>query len=452
VSDRTLADLLEGADALPALWDSKVRWTRGELRAATSCVATGLWRAGVRPGDRVAIAARGDARAVAALLGARAVGALTCVLEPRRAALLLPALKARAVISDGAVQEAGVLDLTGLLREAAGPLRPQEGPAESWGLSTSGTSGLPRTVVLRRESVAHITESIQGLAGYRETDRILCCPPFHHIYGLSQLWLALRSRALLLIPPSPMLPGDILSWSRQATLVAAIPAFVRHMMAAPERPTPRLVTLAGQATIPEDRLAFAAAFPDTQFLQFYGLTEAFRSLWLPADEFTRYPEATGRPTPGMSAWVDEEGELWLEGPNVAAGYLDDPEETARRFPGGRLRTGDLFKLEHGLFSFLGRRDGVFKSFGEKVVPEVVERAVQAHPGVERCLVTAEQGAGGELRSIAWVVPRGEPPAVAELLRVIRERVPAAMVPARVEFVPSLPATASGKVLRRAPHA
>jgi nonribosomal peptide synthetase MxcG len=354
------------------------------------------------------------------------------------------------MISDGAVQGAGALDLAGLLREPAGPMLIHEGPSEGWGLSTSGTSGQSRTVVLRLESVAHITQSIQGLIGYQEADRILCCPPFHHIYGLSQLWLALRARALLLIPPSPLLPGDIVSWSRQATLVAAIPAFARQMMEAPSRPAPRLVTLSGQATIPGDRLALAAAFPGTQFLQFYGLTEAFRSLWLSSDEFTRYPEATGRPTPGMSAWVDEDGELWLEGPNVAAGYLDDPEETARKFPAGRLRTGDLFKAGDGLFSFLGRRDGAFKSFGEKVVPEVVERALQADPGVERCLVTAER-MSGELRPVAWIVPRGAAPAAAELLRAVRGRVPAAMVPSRIEFVESLPTTPSGKILRRVPH-
>ena len=174
-------------------------------------------------------------------------------------------------------------------------------------------------------------------------------------------------------------------------------------------------------------------------------------LWLGHDEFFERPHATGRPIRGVRVWVETDGELWVEGPNVAGSYLDSPEETARRFPGGRLRTGDYFEVDGDLFNYLGRLDGVFKRFGEKVIPERVESALQSHPDVLQSLVTPEPGPGGEVIPVAWIVAQGEFSDGQALIRHVRSRLPPVLVPTVVRFVPSLPTTAHGKLLRRVPE-
>ncbi|MFZ5477629.1 MAG: AMP-binding enzyme, partial [Myxococcota bacterium] len=205
----------------------------------------------------------------------------------------------------------------------------------------------------------------------------------------------------------------------------------------------RLVTLAGQETLPGDRARFAAALPDTAFVVFYGQTEATtRILWLPPEDFLRHADAAGRPIPGVEARLEDD-ELVVTGPNVAAGWLDGP-----RFD-GVLRTGDLFAPHPAGYRFLGRRDGVFKRAGEKVVPERIEAALRAHPAVESCLVSPERGARGDLEPVARVVTRQTVDAAA-LLRFCRATLPPAMVPARILLVPALAATLSGKVSRWPP--
>src|SRR5262249_2696180 len=151
--------------------------------------------------------------------------------------------------------------------------------------------------------------------------------------------------------------GELMRWAERATVLAGVPRTCRMLTQGTDVSSLgrlRLVTLAGQATNPADRRAFSRALPKTEFVHFYGLTEATtRVLWLPAEEFLSNIESTGRAIPGVHAWTDADGELWVEGPNVAEGYLDDPEATRARFPAGRLRTGDLFESTAGLFRYLG---------------------------------------------------------------------------------------------------
>jgi acyl-CoA synthetase (AMP-forming)/AMP-acid ligase II len=208
-----------------------------------------------------------------------------------------------------------------------------------------------------------------------------------------------------------------------------------------------MVTLSGQSTPAAMRAGFAQALPQTLFLQYYGLTEAFRVLWLQGSDFLEHAQATGRPSPGVKLSLDADGELWVEGPTLAAGYFDDPEETARRFIGGKLRTGDLFERDGDLYRYLGRRDGMFKSYGQKVIPEVIEGVFRTHPAIEACVVVPEE-TSGELRPMLVAVSRKTAPPVGELLRYARERLPSVMVPARVSFVLELPMTTSGKILRQ----
>lgn len=449
--DPTLLDLWDGAPGAPAVEDAEGEWSRGELAAAAGGVARALRVAGVRPGERVAVVSAGGRPLIAGLLGARAAGALACPVSPREATLL-PRLDARAVLVDGVLPggHPRAVDLLAALADPA-PLEVDGGPEEAWGIATSGTTGPPRVVLIGEDGVAFVTDAVDRLAGYQPGERVLCPLPLHHTYGLSQLWLCLRAGAILRLPRAPVLPGDLAREAEHADVLATVSTTARQLLSTGARPRLRLVTLAGQETLPEDRARFAQALPETAFVVYYGQTEATtRVLWLPPEDFTRHPDAAGVPLPGVDATLVD-GELVVRGPNVALGYLDDPVATEERFRGGALHTGDLFEACPGGLRFLGRRDGTFKRAGEKVVPERVEAALRAHPGVAAALVLPERGDDGDLVPVAWIVGTDTPVSERDLVLHLRRLLPSAMVPVRHRFVPSLPMTPSGKLARKAPE-
>ncbi len=452
IVDSVLANLSLLSEELPAVEDRSGVWTRGDLRRGVRHAHASFGRIGIGVGERVAVVTGDDKRLVAALLGARAAGALVCPIDPADAEGHAARIRPRLVVAAGRVPGVATIDVGALLVELGPALPLARGGASAWGVATSGSSGPPKTVVLTESSVAHVSAAIQEIAQYSPHDRVHGGLPLHHTYGLSQLWLAVASGACLYLPGGQPTQAGLSRWLGGSTVLPTIPSKLRLLYELGARPEARLITLAGQGAEPDTRTLFASSQSAATYLYFYGLTEATtRVLWLGHEEFFQRPRATGRPIRGVRAWVEADGELWVEGPNVAAGYLDDPAATALRFPEGKLRTGDYFEVDGDLFSFLGRVDGIFKRFGEKVIPERVEAALLSHPGVLRCLVTPEVGPGGEAVPVAWVVGRDGSADAPALIRHARARLPAVMVPTVVRFVSSLPSTSSGKLLRAAPE-
>lgn len=451
--DSVVADLARLPAHLPAVEDRAGLWSRGALRRAVRHAHAYFAAAGVGAGQRVAVVCADDKRLIAAILGARAAGAVVCLLDPAEAVGQLPGIGPRLVVGATPVRGIDTVAVDTVLAAPGSPPPTAPDAPFAWGIATSGSTGPPRTVVLTERSVAHVTAAVQERVRYTPHDRIHGGLPLHHTYGLSQLWLAIASGACLYLPGIHPTKGGLSRWLGGATVLPTIPSKLRLLCEIGARPDARLVTLAGQEADSDARAFFASRMPHSRFVYFYGLTEATtRVLWLDHDEFLQRPRATGRPIRGVHAWIDAEGELWVEGPNVAAGYLDDPTATAMRFPEGKLRTGDCFEADGDLFCFVGRIDGVFKRFGEKVVPERVEAALRSHPGVVGCLVMPERGPGGEAVPVAWVVPRDGAGDERALLRHARTLLPPVMVPTEVRFVTSLPTTSGGKLVRRAPEA
>jgi acyl-CoA synthetase (AMP-forming)/AMP-acid ligase II/acyl carrier protein len=452
VADSILAALSNLSETLPAVEDRAGTWTRSDLRRGVDCAHYYFARNGVGVGDRVAILTGDDKRVIAALLGARAAGALVCPIDPADAEGQATRIRPRLVVAARRVPGLDAIDLDALFVESGPSLPSAQGGACAWGIATSGSSGPPKTVVLTESSVAHVSAAIQELVRYTPTDRIHGGLPLFHTYGLSQLWLAMATGACLYLPAGQPTRAALSRWLGGATVLPTSAAKLRFLYEMGARPDARLITLAGQSAEPDARKLFASVQSSASYLYFYGLTEAStRVLWLGHDEFFQRPRATGRPIRGVRAWVETDGELWIEGPNVAAGYLDNPAATAARFPDGKLRTGDYFEVDGDLFSYLGRIDGIFKRFGEKVIPERVEAVIQSHPDVLKCLVTPELGPGAEPVPVAWVVGRAGAADAPALIRHARASLPPVMVPVVVRFVSTLPTTSSGKLLRAPPE-
>src|SRR5206468_1153646 len=165
-------------------------------------------------------------------------------------------------------------------------------------------------------------------------------------------------------------------------------------------------------------------------------------------------DASLRPVP-----IGVPGEICIGGAGLARGYLGRADLTAERFvpdpfgdrPGDRLyRSGDLARwLEDGDLEYLGRLDDQVKIRGFRIEPVEIESALQRHPAVGETVVLARQDGGGELRLVAYVVPRAGREASPGLLRAfLKETLPDHMVPSAIVVLAALPLTPNGKIDRQ----
>jgi acyl-coenzyme A synthetase/AMP-(fatty) acid ligase/acyl carrier protein len=210
-----------------------------------------------------------------------------------------------------------------------------------------------------------------------------------------------------------------------------------------------------------------------RLVNMYGITETTVHVTyhpLSRADLDRPSSVIGRPIPDLRVYLLDRrrelcpigvpGELHVGGPGVARGYLRRPELTAERFiqspfgacEGGRLyRSGDLGRyLPNGEIEYLGRIDQQVKIRGHRVELGEIEATLRRHPGVRECAVDAREAKPGDVRLIAYVVPREqEAPPDADLGAFLKRSLPAYMLPSTFVPVDSIPKTSSGKVDRRA---
>ena len=198
----------------------------------------------------------------------------------------------------------------------------------------------------------------------------------------------------------------------------------------------------------------------------FGLTECKRVGYLPPEQIDIRPGSVGHAMPNVETWlVDEQnnrlpnnstGELVVRGSNVMSGYWEKPEETAKMLRPGPLPneqvlyTGDIFRTdEEGYLYFLGRRDDIIKSRGEKVSPKEVENVLHAMPGiVEAAVIGVPDPVLGQAVK-AVVVASSTAITEKDILRYCAAHLEDFMVPKLVEIRESMPRTSSGKINKRA---
>ena len=297
--------------------------------------------------------------------------------------------------------------------------------------------------------------------------------PFSFDYGFSQLSTAFRVGASVVLMDY-LVPRDVMNAvvRERITGLAGVPPLWVQLadLQWPATATEHLryITNSGGA-MPGTTLAkLRAALPKTKPFLMYGLTEAFRSTYLPPEEVDRRPDSMGKAIPNAEILVvrpdgtecapNEPGELVHRGSLVALGYWNDPEKTAQRYkpvPGqdpGLVLTeiavwsGDTVRRdEEGFLYFVGRRDEMIKTSGYRVSPTEVEEVVLATG------LVAEVAAVGvphpTLGQAIAVVVAAAPNAAANsaaLLEACRSQLPLFMVPHHVEWREALPRNPNGK--------
>lgn len=479
--------LWETTDAGPdrvALRDGDRAWSYGALTARASAVANALTLEGLERGDRVGILLPNGLDAAAAFYGASGAGAVVTLLN-----WLYRARQVEQIVTHSGV---GIL-LTHRdwgarqARPLGGDLRvmyiedlPEAGsvwPVDAGGgepvqiTYTSGSTGGPKGVVKSHDNLLVGIRTVVEYLGIEPDDRIASLLPFSFVYGFNQLNCAVATGATLDIIDTPMAPQIVRALvGRESTVLAGIPPLWRQLLGVADfgKPIPslRLMTCAGGRLGPEGVKALRAAQPQAKLYLMYGLTEVFRSTYLPPEEVDDHPDSMGRAVPGSAVYVvrddgsicddGEVGELVHAGPTVALGYLNDPEATARVFRSNptsdvanpslsrAVYSGDLVRRDAaGRLYFVGRSDRMIKTLGFRVSPDEVADVIYASGEVTEVVVSSEPDELRGERIVAHVVlaPGGT---LEALRRWCGLELPKHMEPSRWEVRDALPRNASGK--------
>lgn len=492
----------------------KSNWlSYSELWQLTEQCAAGYVGLGLAATERVAVYLPKQPETVVALFAAAAAGGVFVPVNPvlkpaqvayilgncnvrilvtsqRRLSLLAEALRGchdlrSVVLVDRAPEDvpqsvsATCIGWSELLSRAAGRVRAHRRIDADMAaiLYTSGSTGRPKGVVLSHRNMVAGARSVAEYLENTPDDRLLAVLPLSFDYGLSQLTTAFCVGAGVVVMDY-LLPRDVTKAAAayQITGLAAVPP-LWNQLAHLEWPAEavqslRYITNSGSAMPRASTARLRQALPNTRVFLMYGLTEAFRSTYLPPNEVDKRPNSIGKAIPNSEIMVvredgtecapGEPGELVHRGALVALGYWNDLEKTAERFkpapgqphelphPEIAVWSGDRVRRdEEGYLYFIGRADEMIKTSGYRVSPTEVEEVVYAHGGFAQvvALGVPHPELGQAIVLIAQPADEAET-SEESLLNHCRQELPNFMVPSLIALRHQLPRNANGKIDRR----
>ena len=461
--------------------------TYGELNAYANQIAHALISRGVRPGDLVALYLNKSPRLYAAMLGILKAGAGYVPVDPR-----FPLERIRAIVEDSnakafvtehalfaAVEGAFPTTLINLDRDHTPISRlPVSTPSLERAIEptdlcyviyTSGSTGRPKGVMIEHRNAAAFVRSLKSIYKVTAADRIYQGFSTAFDASVEEIWAAFSLGGTLVVPTEEILrsPADVADFvdEHEITYFSTVPTMLA--MIDRDLPSVRTLVLGGEAC--SNELVARWAKPGRRMLNTYGPTEAtVVATWCECS-----PNETisiGLPLPGYAAYVlnedlepvaaGETGELFIGGAGVARGYMNLPELTAERFianpfeedEADRLyRTYDHVRLgERGELYFLGRLDDQIKIRGFRVELSEIEAVLLTHPSI-KAAAAAVVDMQDRKELAAYVVTEDGSDTLDRdaLAALMRERMPAYMVPQYLDVVTELPMMSSGKIDRKA---
>jgi acyl-CoA ligase (AMP-forming) (exosortase A-associated) len=345
-------------------------------------------------------------------------------------------------------------------------------------LYTSGSTGKPKGVVLSHRNMVAGAKSVSSYLHNVASDVLLAVLPLSFDAGFSQLTTAFHvgARVVLL---NYLVPRDVIValMKEQITGLTAVPPLYIQLaqLEWPSSIGEHLRYFANTGgRMPLDTLTrLRSKVPNAKPYLMYGLTEAFRSTYLPPEEVDHRPDSIGKAIPnaeilvlrenGSPCVADEPGELVHRGALVSLGYWNDSEKTAERYKPLRNRDAGLTLPEYAVFSgdtvrsdaegylyFIGRRDEMIKTSGYRVSPTEIEEAVYETKLVgEVAAFGVPHAVLGQAIVIVVTPPGTDGVDLKVLLAACRERLPAFMIPAEVDVRDGpLPRNPNGKIDRR----
>jgi fatty-acyl-CoA synthase len=489
-----LARSAAGAPSAPALRFGPRDYTYGDLRDAVERLGAGLSARGVRPGDRVAAFGRNSDWYAITWLATQAIGAVhvpvNFTLNARELGHILTDSQAGWVVADAdlldtAARAAGSLNLVVAVFEgtagafsiaelagstpAPGELPPPDATDLAQIAYTSGTESLPKGVMLTASGLTAQYVSCIVAGRYEPGDVAIHALPLYHcaqMHCFLMPYLYIGARNVILPGPKPTDVLDAVE-AHQATAFFAAPTVWISLLRHPDFAVERLASLRkgyyGASIMPVEVVReLRAVLPDLQLWNYYGQTELgpLATCLQPEDQL-RKPGSAGRPVLNVRTRIvdddnrdvapGEVGEIVHRSPQVTAGYWGkSDEEMAETFRDGWFHSGDLGVLdEDGFLTIVDRKKDMINSGGENISSREVEEILYEFPGVAEAAVVGLPHPRWIESVVAIVVAR--PGAVLdedELAEFARQRLAPYKTPRKVVLAPTLPRSASGKILKR----
>lgn len=492
-----------------ACTDGEKEISYGELNKRSGQIASLLFDCGVRRQDRVALCLNRSAEFLPAILGVLRADAVYVPLDPKsppaRWQQIVADCAPAALICDSRT-----LSSLGAAIEISCPTillgrrchLPEEAPAVladiedlatfppfagggkngsddlAYVLYTSGSTGLPKGVMISHRNICNYIDWAVDYFAIGAEDRVLGTAPFHFDMSTFDLWSPVKAGATLCVANNmhTLFPEKLLEFmeNQQITIWKGISSLLFYLdragVLAPERLRSLSRVLFGGDELPARTLMrWMKTFPDKAFYNVYGPTEAtgislcYAVAKAPENNGERIP--IGRPCKSMKALLLDDqlmpvedgqiGELCLSGPGLGAGYLNDPVRTAQSFftqanmgeeTDTWYRTGDLaLRRTDGNYEFIGRKDNQVKIMGYRIELGEIEQALRAVEGVLDAAVVKVSRDG--LDELVAFVEGPEEQQNPQILKQLRGRIPAYMLPRRVVTIADLPRCRRGKIDR-----
>jgi long-chain acyl-CoA synthetase len=482
------------------------RWSYRQIEQQANAFAHALIDEGVHRGDRVAIYLENSVEAVVSVFAILKAGGVFLVVnpsvKPEKLAYILNNCRATCLLTDSRkletwrewpstphLQSVFVAGPTAVaddwakrvvaFDDAVGQGRGDEPPPRQCIdidlaalIYTSGSTGRPKGVMLTHLNIVSAATSITTYLENTEDDVVLNVLPLSFDYGLYQVLMAFKCGGTLILEKSIAYPYAVIETLRkeEVTGFPIVPtiASVLLQLNLTSYQFPRLRYITNTAAVlPTEKIRqLREAFPTAKIYSMYGLTECKRVSYLPPDQIDIRPTSVGRGMPNEEVYIVDArgervgpgivGELVVRGANVMKGYWELPDETDQMLkpgplPGERvLYTGDLFrKDDEGYLYFVGRKDDIIKTRGEKVSPREVEEVLHGLDGVAEAAVVGvpHEVLGHAIKAVIRLRPGAELTRH-DVLRHCAARLEDFMVPQIVEFRDVLPQTTTGKISKR----
>lgn len=485
------------------------RLTYREIDVEANRLAHALIESGVERGDRVAIFLDNSVEAVVSVFAVLKAGAVFMPVNPTtktdKLTYILNNSRAKALIGLG--RKLGALGevwehtshLAVVIGVGSAPAEPGDGHKRfesyeeriaEWArrstppakrcididlaslIYTSGSTGNPKGVMLTHLNMVSAATSITTYLEMRESDVVVNVLPVSFDYGLYQVLMTFKVGGTLILEKSFAYPHAVLELMarEKVTGFPIVPTIAAILLQTDvsgyDLSSLRYLTNTAAALPTEHIQRLRRVFPQATLFSMYGLTECKRVSYLPPEQLDIRTDSVGRGMPNEEVYVVDDdgnrvgphvvGELVVRGANVMKGYWELPEETAKRLKPGPLpcemvlHTGDLFYADdEGYLYFVGRKDDIIKSRGEKVSPKEVENVLHAHPAVvEAAVIGVPDPLLGQAIKALVVLTPGSEVVERDLLRHCAARLEDFMVPKQIEIRDSLPKTGNGKINKR----
>jgi acyl-CoA synthetase (AMP-forming)/AMP-acid ligase II len=331
---------------------------------------------------------------------------------------------------------------------------------------SSGTTGLPKGVMLSHRNLVVNVDQIIPLLDIREGEATVAFLPFFHIYGMNVLMNSFLSAGgkLVTMPRFDLQAVLTHIQTHQVRLLLVAPpvaiALAKHPMVDQFDMTSLQVVLSAAAPLGPEVSEVCGKRLGCVAIQGYGMTELSPLSHAvphrnpkPGSVGVTAPNSQTRivdPATGANQGPGAEGEVWVRGPQVMLGYLNNPEATAKTMDGDWLKTGDLGMIDEDGYLFIrDRLKELIKVKGFQVAPAEVEAELLSHPDVaDAAVIGVPDDEAGELPMAFVVSAAGAAQDVTALQAALRSRLSSYKVPARIEFIDAIPKSAAGKILRR----